>query len=88
VKTVSIAPFQFLDITKPKPFTPQVRGRTGRVRASGLVRGFSISSHDWNSAAQRARKGAVDAILTATMPTIAVRKPNFFRVWARAIERW
>ena len=55
--------FHFLGIMKPRQFTAQVRDELAAVRASGLVRGVSISSHDRRFAAQLAAEGLVDAIM-------------------------
>jgi aryl-alcohol dehydrogenase-like predicted oxidoreductase len=63
VKTDHIDLFHFLGVTKPKHFTPQVRDELAAVRASGLVRGVSLSTHDRKFAAQLAREGVVDAIM-------------------------
>lgn len=63
LKTDYIDLFHFLGITKPKQFTPRVREELAAVRASGLVRGVSISSHDRKFAAELAGEGVVDAIM-------------------------
>ena len=63
VKTDHIDLFHFLGVTKPKQLTPQVRDELAAVRASGLVRGVSLSTHDRRFAAQLARDGVVDAIM-------------------------
>lgn len=62
-KTDYIDLFHFLGITKPAQFTPQVRDELAAVRASGLVRGVSVSCHDRKFATQLAREGTVDAIM-------------------------
>ncbi len=62
-KTDYIDLFHFLGITKPKHFTPQVREELAAVRASGLVRGVSVSTHDRKFAAQLTREGVVDAVM-------------------------
>jgi aryl-alcohol dehydrogenase-like predicted oxidoreductase len=63
VKTDYIDLFHFMGITRPDHFTPQVRDELAAVRASGLVRGVSISSHDRKFAALLAREGLVDAVM-------------------------
>ena len=63
LKTDYIDLFHFLGVTKPKQFTPQVREELAAVRASGLVRGVSISTHDRKFAAELARDGVVDAVM-------------------------
>lgn len=63
VKADHIDLFHFLGVTKPKQFTPQVRDDLAAVRASGLVRGVSLSTHDRKFAAQLACEGVVDAIM-------------------------
>lgn len=55
--------FHFLGIMKPKQFTAQVRDELAAVRASGLVRGVSVSTHDRKFAAQLACEGLVDAVM-------------------------
>lgn len=63
VKTDHIDVFHFLGVTKPKQFTQQIRDELAAVRASGLVRGVALSTHDRKFAAQLAREGIVDAIM-------------------------
>lgn len=63
LRTDYIDLFHFLGVTKPKQFTPEVRDELAAVRASGLVRGVSLSTHDRKFAAQLAREGVVDAIM-------------------------
>ena len=63
VKTDYIDLFHFLGVTKPAQLTPQVRDELAAIRASGLVRGVSLSTHDRKLAAELAREGVVDAIM-------------------------
>src|SRR5690349_6653031 len=63
VKTDYIDLFHFLGVMKPAELTRQVRDELAAIRASGLVRGVSLSTHDRKLAAELAREGVVDAIM-------------------------
>ena len=63
VKTDYIDLFHFLGVTKPGQFTTQVRDELAAIRASGLVRGVSLSTHDRKFAARLAQEVVVDAIM-------------------------
>lgn len=56
VKTDYLDLFHFLGITKPKQFASQVRDELAAVRASGLVRGVAVSTHDRKFAARLAAR--------------------------------
>ena len=96
VKTDYIDVFHFLGVTKPKQFTQQAREELAAVRASGLVRGVALSTHDRKFAAQLAREGIVDAIMIrynaahrgAEMEIFPEIRPDGVAVVSYTATRW